>query len=81
MILSAGAAPVADACGLAGGTRLRSAGAEAGDYTKTSYHQHGDAGTATLQPIPGYEPPAYKRGGVAEVSWTIRNNHGGGCKS
>ena len=40
-----GSAPVMDACGLAGGDFLRSNGAEAGDYTKTIYAQHGDVGT------------------------------------
>ena len=59
--------PVADACGLAGGTKLRTSGAEAGDYTKTMFHQHGDIGTQTLKPLPGYTPPTYKAGGVAEV--------------
>ena len=73
-----GAAPVMDACGLAGGSYSRSAGAEAGDYTKTIYAQHGDVGTEVLKPLPGYTPPTYKAGGTAEVTWSIRNNHGGG---
>jgi len=73
-----GSAPVMDACGLAGGTYSRSPGAEAGDYTKTQFAQHGDVGTAVLKPLPGYTPPTYKVGGTAEVTWSIRNNHGGG---
>lgn len=73
-----GAAPVMDACGLAGGSYSRSSGAEAGDYTKTQYAQHGDVGTQVLKPLPGYTPPTYKIGGTAEVTWSIRNNHGGG---
>ena len=73
-----GAAPVSDACGLAGGSYSRQAGAEAGDYTKTKFAQHGDVGTQVLKPIPGHMPPAYKAGGTAEVTWQIRNNHGGG---
>ena len=73
-----GAAPVMDACGLAGGTYLRTSGSEAGDYTKTQYAQHGDVGTEVLGPLPGYTPPVYKLGGTAEVTWSIRNNHGGG---
>lgn len=73
-----GAAPVMDACGLAGGTYLRTDGAEAGDYTKTPYAQHGDVGTQVLKPLPGYTPPTYKIGGTAEVTWSMRNNHGGG---
>ena len=74
-----GNAPVNDACGIAGGSPSRQNGAEAGDYVKTTYAQHGDFGTKTLmQPIPGLKAPIYKRGGTAVVSWTIRNNHGGG---
>jgi hypothetical protein len=74
-----GSAPVADACGLAGGSPSRSNGAEAGDYTKTKFAQHGDVGTQVLKEIPGYRPPAYKAGGTAEVTWQVRNNHGGGA--
>ena len=48
--------------------------------TKTKFAQHGDVGTQVLKEIPGYEPPAYKAGGTAEVTWQVRNNHGGGCK-
>jgi len=73
-----GAAPVSDACGLAGGSYERANGAEAGDYVKTQYAQHGDVGTQVLKPLEGVEPPVYKRGGIAEVSWQVRNNHGGG---
>ena len=73
-----GSAPVADACGLAGGSPSRQNGAEAGDYTKTKFAQHGDVGTEVLKPLEGVEPPVYRRGGIAEVSWQVRNNHGGG---
>lgn len=73
-----GSAPVMDACGLAGGSYSRQSGPEAGDYTKTVYAQHGDVGTQVLKPLPGYTPPVYKIGGTAEVTWSIRNNHGGG---
>ena len=31
-----------------------------------------------LKPIPGHAPPVYKAGGIAEVTWQVRNNHGGG---
>jgi hypothetical protein len=68
-----------DACGLAGGSFSRQNGAEAGDYTQTQYAQHGDVGTQVLKPLPDYTPPSYTRGGTAEVTWSIRNNHGGGC--
>ena len=67
-----GSAPVMDACGLAGGTYSRSPGAEAGDYTKTQYAQHGDVGTEVLKPLEGYTPPVYKLGGTAEVTWSMR---------
>ena len=73
-----GSAPVQDACGLAGGSYSRSAGAEAGDYAKTMYAQHGDVGTQVLKPLPDYTPPTYTTGGTAEVTWSMRNNHGGG---
>jgi len=73
-----GSAPVSDACGLAGGSYSRQSGAEAGDYTQTKYAQHGDVGTQVLKEIPGLVAPVYKRGGTAEVVWSIRNNHGGG---
>ena len=67
-----------DACGLAGGDFLRQNGAEAGDYKKTIYAQHGDAGTKVLKELPNYVPPTYQIGGTMEVTWQIRNNHGGG---
>ena len=73
-----GNAPIMDACGLAGGTYLRTPGAEAGDFTKTIYAQHGDVGTEVLKPLPGYTAPTYKLGGTIETTWSIRNNHGGG---
>ena len=71
-------ASVASISGLAGGSPSRSNGAEAGDYVKTEFAQHGDVGTQVLKPLEGVEPPVYKRGGIAEVSWQVRNNHGGG---
>lgn len=73
-----GSAPVSDACGLAGGTFLRTNGSEAGDFVTTKFARHGDVGTKTLLPLPGYTPPVYKQGGTAEVVWSMRNNHGGG---
>ena len=48
--------------------------------TKTKFAQHGDVGTQVLKPLEGVEPPVYRRGGIAEVSWQVRNNHGGGCE-
>ena len=66
-----------DACGLAGGDYQNHSGAEAGDYTATRFAKHGDIGTHVLGPIPGYTPPVYQTGGTAEVTWSMRNNHGG----
>eukprot|EP00039_Didymoeca_costata_P018358 m.333142 g.333142 ORF g.333142 m.333142 type:complete len:370 (+) comp17080_c0_seq1:62-1171(+) len=70
-----GSAPVADACGLAGGTPWGPNVAEAGDYVNTTYAHHGMYGT-TLPKMP--TGTVWKRGGQAEVVWSIRNNHGGG---
>jgi len=70
-----GTAPVADACGLAGGTPWPQEVSEAGDYTTTAYAHHGMNGTA-LPPL--QTGVAWKVGGVAEVTWQIENHHGGG---
>jgi len=70
-----GSAPVADACGLAGGSPWDWNRAEAGNYVNTTHARHGQKGT-TLPAIPtGIE---WKIGGEAEVQWQVRNNHGGG---
>jgi len=70
-----GNAPVADACGLAGGAPTGHNGAEAGNYVNTSYAHHGQNGT-TLPPLPtGVQ---WTIGGEGEVTWQVRNNHGGG---
>jgi len=72
-----GNAPVADACGLAGGTPWGGDVSEEGVYTNTSFAHHGMKGT-TLKPLPDYVPPSWTIGGEVEVTWQIRNNHGGG---
>jgi len=70
-----GTAPVADACGLAGGTPWPQEVSEAGDYTPTKFAHHGMNGSK-LAPLPtGLK---WKIGGVAEVTWQIENHHGGG---
>eukprot|EP00729_Bicosta_minor_P011101 gene11101-15820_t len=56
-----GAAPVSDACGLAGGSHSRKDGAEAGDYVQTQFAQHGDVGTEVLKPLMDYTPPVVLR--------------------
>jgi len=72
---SPGSAPVADVCGFAGGTPYGWDGSEAGDYTNTSYAHHGMAGS-TLPKMP--TGTVWKIGGQANVTWNVRNNHGGG---
>lgn len=70
-----GTAPVANACGLAGGTPWAAEVSEAGVYTATEFAHHGMRGTE-LQPLEsGVE---WTIGGEAEVTWQIENNHGGG---
>lgn len=70
-----GNAPVADACGLAGGWPWGNNGAEAGNYVNTTNAKHGQNGT-TLPEMP--TGVVWEIGAEAEVSWQVRNNHGGG---
>jgi hypothetical protein len=70
-----GSAPVADACGLAGGSPWDWNKAEAGNYVNTTNSRHGMKGTSLAEAPTGTE---WKIGGEAEVSWQVRNNHGGG---
>lgn len=70
-----GNAPVGDVCGFAGGTPWGADAPEAGDYTNTTYAQHGTRGS-TLPKMP--TGTVWKIGGEATVSWNVRNNHGGG---
>lgn len=70
-----GTAPVANACGLAGGTPWADDVSEAGVYTTTEFAHHGMKGT-DLKPLDtGVQ---WKIGGQAEVVWQPENNHGGG---
>lgn len=70
-----GFAPVAGACGLAGGTPWGPDAPEAGFYTNTTFAHHGMNGT-DLPPMP--TGTVWKIGGTATVTWNVRNNHGGG---
>ena len=70
-----GSAPVADACGLAGGSPWDWNRAEAGNYVNTTNSRHGMKGTELAEAPTGTE---WKIGGEAQVSWQVRNNHGGG---
>ena len=66
-----GSAPVADACGLAGGSPWDWNRAEAGNYVNTSNARHGMNGTSLPHRPTG---TAWKIGGEAQVSWQVRNN-------
>ena len=70
-----GAAPVANVCGYAGGTPWGPNVPEAGDYINTTLAHHGMRGTDLPQMPTG---TIWKIGGVATVTWNVRNNHGGG---
>jgi len=70
-----GSAPVADACGLAGGSPWAWNRGEAGYYVNTSNARHGQNGTTLPELSSGVK---WKIGGEAQVSWQVRNNHGGG---
>ena len=70
-----GSAPVADACGLAGGTPWAANVSEWGDYVPTVFAKHGDKGSK-LPANP--TSTVWVAGGTAEVVWQIGANHGGG---
>jgi hypothetical protein len=71
-----GHAPVADACGLAGGTPWAAIAPEEGQYINTTHAHHGMKGTELPEMPTG---TVWKAGGVAPVVWQVRFNHGGGC--
>ena len=71
-----GAAPVMDACGLAGGTPWTANVSEWGDYVQTPFATHGDKGSDVLKPLAA--PAVWAAGGTAEVTWQVTANHGGG---
>jgi len=70
-----GYAPVADVCGFAGGTPWGANAPEEGVYVNTSFAHHGMRGSE-LPPMP--TGTVWKIGGEANVTWNVRNNHGGG---
>ena len=70
-----GSAPVADACGLAGGSPWAWNKGEAGNYVNTSGARHGQNGTTLPELSSGVK---WQIGGEVQVSWQVRNNHGGG---
>ena len=72
-----GAAPVMDACGVAGGHRPPN-GAFGGIYVNTTHAKLGDFGSKTLPSTPS--GASWKVGSAVEVSWSIEANHAGGCE-
>ena len=70
-----GSAPTIDACGLAGGTPWGANVPEWGEYVNTTNAVHGDRGSQ-LPPLPS--STVWRRGELAEVTWQITANHGGG---
>ena len=70
-----GHAPVADACGLAGGTPWAEFAPEEGRYAETPHARHGMRGIDLPEMPTG---AVWKAGGEAEVVWQVRFNHGGG---
>jgi hypothetical protein len=70
-----GAAPVADACGIAGGSNMKHV-PDAADFTETKFAKLGDLGSKVLQPLK--TGVVWSAGSVVEVAWGIRYNHGGG---
>eukprot|EP01051_Picozoa_sp_SAG22_P002213 SAG22_NODE_97_length_20760_cov_43.302850_15_plen_460_part_00 len=72
---SPGNAPLADVCGLAGGTPWGTAAPEAGIYTNTSSVHHGMNGSSLPKMPTG---TTWFIGGEAPVSWQLLQNHGGG---
>jgi len=71
-----GAAPVIDACGLAGGTPWGDNVSEWGDFVATPYAKHGDRGSQVLPALPN--GVRWEVGGEVEAVWQIGANHGGG---
>jgi len=70
-----GFAPVADACGLAGGTPWPDPAPEEGVYATTPNAKHGMRGIDLPEMPTG---TVWKAGGEATVVWQTRFNHGGG---
>jgi len=71
-----GSAPVFDSCGMAGGAPVPAGTPPAGvEFKSTVFAKQGDYGSKVLPPRPG---TVWHAGGTAEVSWTVRTNHGGG---
>ena len=66
-----GAAPIADVCGLAGGTPWAAEVGNAGDYTTTKFAHHGMNGSLLPKLDTGVR---WQLGKTAEVTWQVLNN-------
>jgi len=71
-----GFAPVADACGLAGGTLPAHAGGGVAVFYPTPFAKQGDKGSEVLKK--GLAMETWVAGTSVEVAFGIRYNHGGG---
>ena len=70
-----GTAPVADSCGMAGGSP-HPVRQDAALFYNTEFARQGDLGSKVLAPAPS--GTVWARGSAQEVAWAIRYNHGGG---
>ena len=73
-----GNAPVADPCGLAGGTPWGDDVSEWGEYASTTHAKHGDSGSKVLKKNATLGISTWTIGQEVEVIWQITANHGGG---
>jgi len=71
-----GFAPVADACGMAGGTPPKSAGPGEAKFASTKFAKQGDYGSRVLKK--GLSAAQWQLGSQVDVAWALRYNHGGG---
>ena len=75
-----GSAPVFDACGMAGGSPVPVSNAAVGvRFMNTSHASQGDKGSLVL-PVAS-SATIWTAGALAEVSWTVRTNHGGDVRA
>jgi hypothetical protein len=81
---SPGVSPVADPCGMAGGSPVPVF--NGGEFTPTTHTdaegatytlKQGDLGSHVLKPRP--TGTVWKAGGLVNASWYMAFNHGGGC--
>lgn len=71
-----GSAPVMNPCGIAGGDTKQGAAGNGGD--RPFGYNIGDKGTEMRNAVKDFPKRQWVAGGVAEVSWAIIANHGGG---